>query len=529
MPHKPLKTSINQELLAKIKPQPLFSFFAQLSDLPRPSKKEERVQQWLTEFATDRGLSFKIDEYGNMAIYKPAQGMNTTKKVMLQAHMDMVTEKTPELEHNFEQDSLKLRIQGDKLSATNTTLGADNGIGLCAALSILDNTDIKHPNLEVLITTDEETGMTGVLNLNPEMISADQILNLDTEEEGSVYVSSAGSRDVEIELEFDRQEIDKEKQASLKIEIGGLRGGHSGAEIHLHLLNSIKLLAFVLLDLYQQIPFNISSVNGGNKRNAIPRDASARIYLPKEQVEKATQILENICSDYISQYQGTEKDIKISFALEQMKEKDTNKPALHATSLNKKDTQELLNLLNIIPSGVMQMSEVIPDLVQTSNNLGVIRTDDEDDADGEIKITCMTRSSDSYQLVRAVSSIISAVSLVRKLDDISPIFSPLAGEIEGKQVEIELGTQVSGWSASKDNQLLSIFQQVHKEQFGNEATIKAVHAGLECGILKQYLPQAEIISFGPDIREAHTPREHVSISSVDKFYKLLVAVLEKLD
>ncbi len=525
--------SHNHKILSELTPNKLWSFFAELSNIPRPSEQEQGVRDWLAKFATDRNLNYKQDKIGNFFIYKPAQNSSSTKTILLQQHMDMVCEKDPEINLDFSTDPIVLRQDGDFIYATGTTLGADNGIGLVASLSILDDQNISHPNIEAVFTMNEETGMDGIMYLDKSFISADYVLNLDTEEEGSVYVSSAGTRDVEIILNptkinfTENPKKDDQPKNALQIQISGLRGGHSGVNIHENRLNSNKILGVLLQEIQFQIL--LVDITGGSKRNAIPRYSQAVIVLDdladdlEEQSKESKKSLEDIqvklqtlSNKIISNYQEIEPEINITITL-----------TTTQYCFDKKSTLQILNILNNTHSGVYQVSSVVPDLVQTSNNLGVIENNN-----GVITIVNMARSSDDFELDLLVKQLLSIVQTAYAVQfgdfdkaktELLPIFSYSKNDLK-----VILSATTAGWKTQVHNPLLDIFQIVHTKVTGQKAEVKAVHAGLECGFLKDYLPNSSVISFGPQIDDAHSPKEHVKISSVQEFYDILVELVAVL-
>ena len=557
--------STNQQLLETLNPSSLWKLFAQLSDIPRPSNDEEAVRQWIVNLVKMSNLVYKIDKIGNIAIYKPAQNSSSLTKILLQAHMDMVTEKDPDHNHNFLHDPLKLQIIGDLVTATNTTLGADNGIGLCAALAVLIHTHISHPPLEVLVTMNEEAGMVGIGKLDRTLISGDMIINLDCEEEGNVYVSSAGGRDIYIEMFAPRFEIkDKplnsyervgdpfwyashlENWQVVEINLSGLSGGHSGADIHLERINPLQELANILLRL-PNTNYCFISIDGGNKLNAIPRDATAKIaFLANRAFSMDNQKPDGKINPEI--YGKLQTELEEFLATESARLSQVESKAIitanwqgQAKSGQKmwsnRTLGKFLHLINSLPNGVIEMSHIISDLVQTSSNIGRISTDLDN---GVINIGIMARSSDDYQLLKLGSQIESIVRLSStgnpNLGDMSSYWESPTNQTffddfyrqNDFQAQVSFAGTKAGWKAQSSNTLLDKFQEVHKDLYGKEAKIMAIHAGLECGELSKYLPKADIISFGPDIRDAHTPRENVSIRSVGEFYRLLVELLGRL-
>jgi dipeptidase D len=505
----------NKKVIQNLKPEKLWSYFAELTQIPRPSMKEEGVRTWIRKFADERNLKYKEDEAGNLVVFKNAQNSSSQKVLLLQAHMDMVCEKKPEVQKDFDKEGIDLRLDGDYIYAQGTTLGADNGMGLCTILCILDDKNISHPPLQALFTVNEETGMTGVMALDQAMISADYMLNLDTEEEGSVYIGCAGSRDTNIKFEYAKTVLDS-NLAQYKLEIGGLRGGHSGVQIHENRVNAIKLIGQLLFDITSSHDIQLIEINGGNKRNAIPRDCTVKFAVKKDESKDVLEKLNQKIKDAIENYKNIETEISIDLIEENNVETTAFKP---------EDSNYILNIINAIHSGVYRMSSDVPGLVETSNNLGVIKTDD-----NTVEITCMTRSSDQFELNNAFRQILSSLGLY--LNEEKDLFEAKPIEIIREQgtdrITINLSKVSVVWKPEPKSELLDIFQNAHENLFGKKAEVKAVHAGLECGTIRQYLPKCQIISFGPQIDDAHSPNEHVKVSSVEKFYELTVSVISQI-
>ena len=450
------------------------------------------------------------DKIGNIIIYKPAQNSTSPQTLLLQAHMDMVCEKDPESNHNFQTDPIKLIIEGDKIRADKTTLGADNGVGLCMILAVLEDRKISHPNLECLFTTDEETGMEGVLNLDTTLLSPTKYINLDTEEENCVYIGCAGSTD--FEFIWKPVLISPQYSNFYTLKVEGLLGGHSGADIHLNRGNAVKILGQILMDLGEIENLNIQSINGGNLRNAIPRFASSVIDF-EHTID--LNLMEKILQEKRAQLSGTEPDIKISLEKTQ---------AQIGKVLNFTQTLQLINLINSVHFGVLEMSNEIAELVQTSNNFSSIKTAE----NGEISFVCMTRSCVNSSLKSAVRQILSPFIMLvgERLPNLC--FKPYLETFNLNNSTLCVSSTTPGWNPVPNNDLLSLFHKKHLGETGIKADQLAIHAGLECGVLSKYYPNLDIISFGPTIREAHTPNEYTSIKSIDNCFKLLVSVINDI-
>lgn len=503
----------NHQVTANLKPQKVWKLFADLANIPRPSGQEEGVRNWLIGLAHENSWEYKVDSTGNLVIYKSAQNSASEKILLLQAHMDMVTESDPDKEIDFSKDPITLRQKGEWLMADRTTLGSDNGLGLVAIVALLLDKEIAHPNLQALFTVDEEVGLTGALNLDSSLIDADYVLNLDTEEEEAVYVSSAGSRDLEAKVNFTKAPTKKLGATCFKLKVDGLRGGHSGVNIHEDRQNAIKLLVQTLSVLESATELELVSIEGGNKRNAIPRYAEAVFIIHPDSIEVLRQTHATYSARLKEMFKEAEPNIEITLA----------EDGIRNLTFTPEDTRAIINLLQAIPSGVLQMSRAIPDLVQTSNNLGVVTSQD----DG-IEIICMLRSNDDAELLSLTHRVVSIFSLICPLTIPTELFNTDEQKITSEEIILEFSQVSPGWKAQLDNELVDYFQESHKEITGKEAAVKAIHAGLECGVILSYLPKAKCISFGPEIRDAHSPVEKVKISSVETFYQVFEHLVEKL-
>lgn len=501
----------NQQIVKNLKPTRVWELFAELGNIPRPSYHEERVRAWIKEFAHKNNLTWKQDAIGNLALYKDAQHSKNRKTLLLQAHMDMVCQKTDDIEFDFLSDPIKFRLEGDHLYATNTTLGSDNGVGLAMILAVLEDTELAHPKIQALFTMDEENGMDGVNNLDINLINADYMINLDSEVESIVWTSSAGSRDIEASLKLNQIKSNQNTQ-NYELIISGLRGGHSGINIQENRVNAIKV-AGNLIDQFQNIiELSLVSIDGGSARNAIPR-YSKSIFNIDNTTEKLLDKFQKIIEYYRNNYIETEPNIEIT-----LKKTDRSELIFDSSSSNK-----IINLLNSIHSGVYQMSSEITSLVQTSANLGIVNSKNE-----IVEFLFMVRSSDSLELKIATNQILNQFELASNekikldLENSNPIESILPN------LEIKLPKALAAWKHDPHNPLIKILVESHQDIFGFIPKIEAVHAGLECGALKSYLPNCYIISFGPTIENAHSPQESVEIKSVESCFKLLHSVITKL-
>ena len=483
--------------IEKLYPEKVFHYFAEISKIPRASKKEKEISDWLVKFAKERKLKVIQDEHYNVIIKKKAtEGYEDFSPLILQGHMDMVWEKNKDTEFDFSTQGIELVIDGDFLKANGTTLGADNGIAVAYALAILDSDDIKHPALEVVITTDEEDGMSGVVNLDFDEFDGKTLINLDTEEYGEVYVSSAGGTRTETKFIFETKKIGN-GYTPISIEVKGLSGGHSGAEIHKNLGNSIKILSEVLYHLSKRYEMSLMHIDGGGKVNAIPREAVAEIAvkLDGDSIEELKKLaglaFENILKDF------KVSDKSPILVIEKIEEKNLG--------ISLGDTLNIINFLHEVPNGVLEMSKHIEGLVETSINIGFISTEIVD-GNVKIRIKSLARSMANNPLNRLVEEV---TDLTRKHD-----------------ANIKIAASNPSWEYKEDSKIRELIAKSFKEITGNEPVIKAIHAGLECGVFTQNIKGADVVSIGPNIYGAHTPEERMDIKSVGETWEWLLKILE---
>jgi dipeptidase D len=472
----------------------IFSYFDQITKIPRESGKEEKIIEYLVNFAKNRSLEYKKDEAGNVVIIKKGtSGMENAPTVVLQSHSDMVCEKNSDSNFNFDTDPIKYVIEDGWLIAKETTLGADCGIGMAAQLAILDSSNVKHGPLEALFTTEEETGLTGAQSLKPGFITGKILINLDSEDEGELFIGCAGGMDTTAIFKY-RPEKPANNSLCLKVGFYGATGGHSGDEIHKGRANANQLLFRYLLDLSKVTQFQICQVDGGNKRNAIAREAFAVIALDIQSKEQA-----------ISLFQKCEKEISEEYIV--------SDPELHgkiettnqaATSIDNDSARRLILAMNAVPHGVLAMSQEIEGLVETSTNLASIKMLD----GNRIRIGTSQRSSTNSARYHAANRIESLFTLA------------------GAQVTHE--SEYPGWKPKTDSPILETSVKSYTRLFGQKPVVRAIHAGLECGMFLKTYPYLDMISFGPTIKGAHAPGEKLEISTVDKFNKLLLDVLENI-
>ena len=479
--------------VAELEPKELWRHFDEILKIPRGSKNEEKIRQYVIHVAERNGLEYKVDATGNVVVRKPAApGHENAPITILQAHLDMVNEKNADVEHDFDKDPIIPRQEDGYLKATGTTLGSDNGIGVAAMLAVMEAKDLVHGPLELLFTVDEETGLTGASTLASDMLEGRRLLNLDTEEEGALYVGCAGGADSQLRLPLKSEAVPSEA-VTLDVKLTGLRGGHSGVDIHLQRGNAIKLLARALYAVSLETPFHLAGFQGGNKHNAIPREAFAVVAVAKDQHEAFRSVLQREFEAIAEEVRPADPDMKLEVS-----------PDAEVTSMWDADTTAtVLRVLVALPHGVLSMSYDIPDLVETSTNLAVANVEND-----RLNVLMSSRSSvatalqATRQRIRAIASLAGA--------------------------EVEEGEGYPGWKPNMDSELLKVMKKVHKELFGKEPEVKAVHAGLETGIIGEKYPGMDMISFGPQIEFPHSPDERVKIDSVERFYKLLVATLKEL-
>ena len=477
----------------ELEPSPLWNHFADLNEVPRPSKQEERVIEFAKQFGISLGFDTTVDHVGNVIIRKPAtSGMEDRATIVMQSHLDMVCQKNADVEFDFENQGIDMYVDGDWVRARGTTLGADNGIGVATIMAILSSTDIPHPAIEALFTIDEETGMTGAKGLQGGVLTGEIMLNLDTEDDNELTIGCAGGIDVSTSLEFEYQPTDADTFGA-EIFVRGLKGGHSGMDIHLGRGNANKLMNRILWNASQQFDLRIASIDGGGLRNAIPRESFAHITLPNDQLPSFQVWFNGVIGSIKAEYQSTDSELKIGFK--------TGEP--HKFVLAKELQDRLLGVIYACPNGIFRLSPDIDDLVQTSNNLARVVVNE-----GKVQIDCLTRSS--------VNS---------ERDDLANSITALFQWLEGST---KTSGAYPGWQPSPGSPIVSLMSNLYEEMFAESAHVAACHAGLECGIVGTNYPNMQMISFGPNIRGAHSPDECVQISSVQKFWRFLLETLKRI-
>ena len=476
--------------IRQLQPQALWNKFADLNAVPRPSKKEERVIAFMKDFGKKLGLETIEDQVGNVIIKKPATvGMENRTTVVMQSHLDMVHQKNGDNVFDFDNQGIEMYVDGDWVRAKGTTLGADNGLGVATIMAILESTDIPHPAIEALFTIDEETGMTGAMGLKGGLLSGGILLNLDTEEDDEIGVGCAGGIDVTAKRTYNEEDTPEFKMG-YKISVKGLQGGHSGMQIHEGLGNANKIMNRLLFDGFENFGLRISEVDGGSLRNAIPRESNAIVAIDAVHQEAFLLEMKQQAAIIKKELKTMEPDLEINISKTETPKK------IMDLGVQEGLTRALYAALN----GVYRMSADIPDLVETSNNIARVIV-----KEGQIKIACLTRSS--------VES--------SKID----LANTLRATFELTGCEVELSGDYPGWSPNMDSPILKVMEQLYKDLNGEKPHVAACHAGLECGILGQNYPDMDMISFGPNIKGAHSPDERAQISSAQKYWKFVLGIL----
>lgn len=478
--------------LAQLEPRELWKHFAALAAIPRASTKEAKAREYVLSVAAAAGLKAEHDHVGNTVIRKPARrGREGAPMALLQGHLDMVCEKNEGTAHNFDTDPIKVRRDGDWLTADGTTLGADNGVGVAAALAIMESTDIAHGALEFVFTIDEETGLTGAAEFPAGMLHSKYFLNLDNEEKDTICIGCAGGVKTTARRKVALRPA--KGDSGWRIKVSGLKGGHSGVDIHQGRGNALRVLGGVLQNLMDSLPVEVATLTGGSAQNAIPREASAIVALDAAHAEKLKAAVSKLENEYKADLGGFDPELQISI----------EKGARSAQVIDSADARKAVDLLVTLPHGVLAMSPDVPGLVQNSTNLAIVNTKGD-----EIEIVTSQRSA-------IASSKNAAARLVAT-----------AFRLAGFEVEHSGG--YPGWKPEPNSEIVRKLQQVHEKVFGHSANLIAMHAGLECGVIGEKYPGMQMASFGPTIVGPHSPNERVEISSVEGFWKYLKAVLESI-
>ncbi|HEY5536417.1 MAG TPA: aminoacyl-histidine dipeptidase [Ignavibacteria bacterium] len=481
------------KILGQLKPERIWNIFEEIVNIPRPSKHEDAIREYVMNFGKKIGLETNMDEVGNIVIRKPAtKGMENRKGVIFQGHLDMVPQANSDVKHDFEKDPIKPQIDGEWVKASGTTLGADNGIGVAAALAIMESKDIAHGPLEALFTTDEETGMTGAFGLKPGFLKGDILMNLDSEDEGELFIGCAGGTNANITMSYKEEAVPQGYKA-FKLNVRGLKGGHSGCDIQLYRANANKILFRYLKHAEIKRKMRLASVEAGNLRNAIPREGFAVFVVPAEIAKDIPGCVASMYEVYRKEYATVEPDFKM----------DVEAVDAPAKIFDADSQKKLINAIIACPNDVIRMSSDMEGLVETSTNLAIVKSEN-----GKVEIKCLLRSS-----------VDSAKEALEQM--VASLFE-LAG------AEFVFDGQYPGWKPNPHSEILTVMQGIYKKMFGKDAAIKAIHAGLECGLIGGIYPNFDMISFGPTIRSPHSPDEKLNIATVTKFWNYLIETLKNV-
>jgi len=479
------------------KTKEVLKWFEEIDKIPRCSKHEEKIAEWLSNWAKERGFEYKTDKVRNIVIKVPAtEGYENSPTAILQGHMDMVCEKTPDSTHDFTKDPIKFVYEDEWLTADNTTLGADNGIAIAMALAIADDKSIKHPPLELLFTVDEETGLTGANFLEPGFIEGKILINVDSEDEGVFTVGCAGGINTNMDLPLEYESVPSGYK-SFKIEAGGMKGGHSGIDIAIGKANAIKVLARALdYIIVQDIDLRISSIKGGSAHNAIPRDAESTIYISGSDSDKVKNILNDIESLIKIEFKNTDPDLFISM--------NENEETSLSEVMTSTSTRNAIDFLFALPHGVFAMSTDIKDLVETSNNLANIKIEN-----NSLKILTSQRSS----IISRLDALTNSIEAI----------SRLAG------AAVESGEGYPPWQPNMESPLLKRSTELYERMFNKKPIVEVIHAGLECGIIGDKYPGMDMISIGPTIKYPHSPDEKIKVDTIGMVWDFMLQLLEELN
>lgn len=483
---------MSQEIL-KLKPYSLWKHFYELTQIPRPTGHTKAVEKYIVDFAKKLNLDVKQDKVGNVLVTKPAsKGMEDAPTVILQSHLDMVPQKNTDVKHDFLTDPIETVVIGNIVKAKSTTLGADNGIGVAAILAVLEDNTLQHGKIEGFFTIDEEEGMVGAFGLEPGFLTGSIMLNLDTEEEGELCIGCAGGIDENISWQY-KDAPTPAGDVAVKVNLKGLKGGHSGGEIHLGRGNANKLLFRFLKDAVRTFDVRLSSVDGGSLRNAIPREAFAVLTVLPENLEPLLDMVDDYNDLFCQEFEGIEKNLTLK----------AEKVDLPTNVLPEEIQDDLINAVVASPNGVMGMLQSFPGIVESSTNLASVKS-----KEGIVEVKFLTRSSSESKKEAIDSTIESLYSLA--------------------EAKVESAGDYPGWEPNPHSKTLEVMEKLFKDQFGREAKVQVVHAGLECGIILQNAPNLDIVSFGPTIMNPHSPDEFVEIDTVERFYTYLTKILSEL-
>src|SRR5664279_11227 len=477
--------------IRNLEPKAVWNYFHEITQIPRPSKFEQKMIENMKEFGKKNNLETVVDNVGNVIIRKPdTKGMENRKGVILQIHLDMVPQKNSDKKHDFKKDPIETIIDGEWVRANGTTLGADNGIGVASAMAILASKDIPHGPIEALFTIDEETGMTGVFGLKKGLLKGDILMNLDSEDEGELYVGCAGGVDVSITKDYAEEKSPK-GMVAYKVVAKGLKGGHSGVDIALGRANSNKIMFRFLMQAESDFGIRLSEAAGGDLRNAIPRESYSILLVPEIKAKEFEKFVKGYEKMYQVEFSDTEPDLKFTF----------EKIAVPANVMKQHEQYKIIRAVFVCPNGVLRMSQAMKGLVESSNNLAIVK--------------CIKGKFEAYNLCR------SSVDSAKEANawKIAAVFHLI-------DAGVKLEGRYPGWKPNMQSPILQTMSNVYKEMFGNVPEKKAIHAGLECGLIGGVYPNLDMISFGPTIRYPHSPDEKVNIASVVKFWDFLVGTLK---
>ena len=479
--------------IRKLEPKELWNYFYEITRIPHPSKKEKRIIDFMREFGNRKNLETIVDEVGNVIIRKPATpGMENRKGVILQTHLDMVPQKNNDTTHDFDKDPIDAYVDGDWVKARGTTLGSDNGIGVASAMTILASGDIAHGPLEALFTVDEETGMTGANGLKKGLLKGNILLNLDSEDEGELCVGCAGGVNVSASREYG-QENSPQGMVAFRVEAKGLKGGHSGVDIALGRANSNKIMFRFLMQAEADFGIRLAEAGGGDLRNAIPRESYSIILVPEIKEAEFKEFVEGYEKMYKAEFVDTEPDLTFACKKTEIPDK----------VLKESDQYRIIRSVYACPDGVQRMSQAVKGLVETSNNLAIVKC-----AGGNFETYCLTRSSVDTAKEATAWKIAAVFHLIG--------------------AEVSLSGSYPGWKPNMESPVLKTMSQVYEKKFGKSPAVKAIHAGLECGILGGIYPALDMVSFGPTIKFPHSPDEKVFVPSVIKFFDFLCETLKQV-
>jgi dipeptidase D len=480
-------------VLKDLNPSALWTIFGEICNIPHPSKKEEKIGEYVVNFAKTHGLDVKVDEVGNVIIKKPATpGMENRRGVILQGHLDMVPQKDNDTVHDFEKDPIRPQIDGEWVKATGTTLGADNGIGVAAAMAVLQSKDVVHGPVECLFTSDEETGMTGAFGLKAGLFQGDILMNLDSEDEGELYIGCAGGINGTATFNYSEVPVPSGMSA-FKVVVKGLNGGHSGVDIKLGRANANKLLIRYLYHASKKYGLRLANIDGGSLRNAIPRESMAIVVIPKDNEAKFKECIKYYEGIFKNEFSSLEPDLQ--FLAEPI--------TAPASLIDEKAQKNFINAAYSCPNGVISMIPDMPDVVQTSNNMAIMKAEK-----GKIIVNCLLRSS--------------VESAKEDLANMMESVFTMAG------AEVVLDGSYPGWKPNVQSPILTTMKNIYQNRFGKIPEVKVIHAGLECGLLGGVYPNWDMISFGPTIRFPHSPSEKINIATVQKFWDFLLETLKNV-